>query len=112
MRRFVGALAFFSLAVGLAGCMSASQTARVDANIQVTLKTVCPVAENFHANYLAASVVIPKAAKYAKQENQAYQAIEVACVDPTAVNSGNIVGYVLAAYVAWTAAGLSPPAVH
>lgn len=100
-RFFLGPIA----ALVLAGCMTAEQTAVVDANIQSTLAAVCPVAQQAHAAFVVAAVNSDRVARYADEERQAYAAISVACNNPGAVNSSNFLIYVATAYAAWEVAG-------
>lgn len=86
----------------LLGC----QTTQVDSAIQTALTAVCPGIQQVHAGFLIAATKNKKAQEYAGREGQAYAAIEVGCVDPTAVDSKNILVYIATAYVAWEIAGV------
>lgn len=101
MRRFVVA-AVLVAAVGLSAC----QSAQVDASIQSTLAAVCPVADQAHAAFTIVATRSERAAEYADEERQAYAAVSVACSNPSAVTSQNVLVYVAAAYAAWEVAGV------
>lgn len=93
-----------SAALALAGCQSTST--KVDSSIQQALSGICPAVQQAHAAFLIAATANAKAAKVAGKEAQAYAAVEVACIDPSNVNSSNLLVYIATAYAAWEIAGV------
>lgn len=87
----------------LAGC----QSAKFDDQIQSSLMAICPVVDQAHTAFLVVAAAKPNIAEqWGKKEAQAYAALSVACGDPTAVNSRNILVFVASAYAAYQIAGV------
>lgn len=84
----------------------ACQTAAVDTSIQSTLSAVCPTLNQAHAAFLVVAARSDRAAEYVDTEAQAYASIRVACSNPAAVNSSNVLVYIASAYAAWEIAGV------
>jgi len=86
--------------------VGACQTAQLDSGIQSTLAAICPIADQAHAAFTLVAMRTDKVERYVTSERQAYAAISVACSNPGAVNSQNILVFAAGAYAAWEMAGV------